>query len=377
MSIILETFNVQIDSSKYQILIGEDLLASVGKIIREKTLDNKIIVVSDEFFKDIVDNVLIPTLQKSGFSVFPHFLPGGKTNKNISGIIKIYNVLEANDFARDSTLIALGGGVIGDMAGFIAATYLRGINLIHIPTTLTAMIDSSIGGKTAINFRKTINAIGTYYHPMVNLIDLQFLNDLSDRDFKAGLAEIVKCAIIDDADLFKYLNENHDKIVQKDKKYMLKVMKDAIRIKLEHVGGDVREQGKRLILNYGHTMGHAIETSTGTFTEIYRHGEGVSLGMVGAAHIATNYFKLSNDLLHQHEGILSKYELPISIKAADIGFKKNQLKEECMRNLQKDKKRKDNHLRFILPSAIGDCRIVNDVDIKLVDKAFDYLLDER
>ena len=371
---ILKTFDVAIDETNYDILIGKRIIELLPALLKEATEDKRVILVYDSFFQTYVQEQLVPGLAGEGFIVFAHPLPGGKLNKNIKEAISIYGLLEAENFARDSTLVALGGGVIGDMAGFVAATYLRGINLVHIPTTMTAMIDSSIGGKVAINFKKTVNAIGSYYHPIANLIDLEFARTLPDRDFKAGLAEIIKCAIIRDRGLFEFLIKEHAGITGRETDPLLHIMARAIEIKLQHVTGDIREQNKRLKLNYGHTIGHAIETSTSVFSEVYRHGEGVSLGMVGAAHVARDYYGGGEEILERHEEILSLYGLPTRVKTVEIEYDKVALKEECLLNIEKDKKRKSGKLRFILPLAIGDCATVDDVDQRLVERAFDYLL---
>jgi 3-dehydroquinate synthase len=371
---VFKKYNVLLDKSNYEILIGRDIITDIAQFLTEKTKDKKIIIVIDEFFREKILGSLLKELYANGFSVHIHNFEAGKQHKNINEAMKIYELLEVNDFARDSTMIAIGGGVIGDLAGFVASTYLRGMNLIHIPTTLTAMIDSSIGGKVAINFRKTINAIGNYYHPMLNLIDLQFIDTLPDRDFRAGLSEIIKCSIICDRQLFNYLNLNNVEILERDEKALLNIIFRAIEIKLEHVTGDVKEQNKRLKLNYGHTLGHTIEISTGTFEEIYRHGEGVSLGMVGAAHIARDYFSHNYDILQNHEEILQRYGLPIRVESQRIGFVRDKLLKECLKNIQKDKKRKGNRLRFILPVDIGRCEIYTDMPDEFVEKAFDYLI---
>jgi 3-dehydroquinate synthase len=290
--------------------------------------------------------------------------------------MRIYELLESNDFARDSTMIAVGGGVIGDLAGFVASTYLRGMNLVHVPTTLTGMIDSSIGGKVAINFRKTVNAIGNYYHPILNIIDLHFINTLPERDFKSGLAEIIKCSIICDKELFDYLDTNSTEILNREESFLLKIFSRAIEIKLDHVKDDIKEQSKRLKLNYGHTLGHAIETSTGVFEEVYRHGEGVSIGMVGEAFIAKEYMNHHDGILYKHEEILQKYWLPIRVESNKIGFDRSKLLNECMRNVWKDKKKKGNKLRFILPVDIGRCEVYSDITDELIERAFDYLIRE-
>ncbi|MCL4418114.1 MAG: 3-dehydroquinate synthase, partial [Actinobacteria bacterium] len=312
---IIKNYLVSLDKSNYEILIGRNIISTISQFLAEKTKDKRVLIVIDEFFRAKILDPLVQSLSDFGFSVYAHNFEAGKQNKTISEAMKIYEILESNDFARDSTLIAIGGGVIGDLAGFVASTYLRGMNFVQVPTTLTAMIDSSIGGKVAINFRKTVNAIGNYYHPLLNVIDLKFIDTLPERDFKAGLAEIIKCSIICDSELFSYINDNDDIIMKHEDDAIMKIFGRAIEIKLDHVRDDVKEQNKRLKLNYGHTLGHAIETSTGIFEEIYRHGEGVSLGMVGAAYIAKDYMHHNSDILHGHEEILKKYGLPIRVES--------------------------------------------------------------
>ena len=232
---ILKKYNVTLDNSSYEILIGRNIINYIGDFLDGKTQDKRVIIVIDDFLSTKVLGFLSDELSKKGFNVFTHIFEAGKQNKNINEAIEIYKILESNDFARDSTMIAIGGGVIGDLAGFVASTYLRGINLIHVPTTLTAMIDSSIGGKVAIHFLKTVNAIGNYYHPILNIIDLTFLDTLPGRDLMAGLAEIIKCSIICDRGLFNYLIANNEKILNRQKDALLRIVCRTIEIKLDHV----------------------------------------------------------------------------------------------------------------------------------------------
>jgi 3-dehydroquinate synthase len=316
------------------------------------------------------------SLSQRGFKLLTNIFEAGKRNKNIQEAMRLYELLEERSFARDSTLIAVGGGVIGDLAGFVASTYLRGMNLIHVPTTLTGMIDSSIGGKNAINFKNTINAIGNYYHPLLNVIDLQFIDTLPEREYRAGLSEIIKCSIITDRILFDYLGEYSGKIMERDEEFLVKIICAAIEIKLAHVTGDVREQNRRLQLNYGHTLGHAVELSTGVYEEVYRHGEGVALGMVGAAYVARDYFGRGSDVLNDHETILKRYGLPVRVETSKIGFKRDPLIRDCLEFIRKDKKRKRGRMRFILPLEIGKCSIVDDVEHSLIEDAFAYLIQE-
>lgn len=376
MENILKKYNVTLDKSSYEILIGRGIINYIAKFLTSRTKDNRVIIVIDRFLSAKILDHLSRELSEKGFNVFTHTFDAGKQNKNINEAIEIYKILESNDFARDSTIIAIGGGIIGDLAGFVASTYLRGMNLIHVPTTLTSMIDSSIGGKVAIHFLKTVNAIGNYYHPILNIIDLTFLDTLPDRDLMAGMSEIIKCSIICDRELFDYLFTSNEEILKLQEDALLKIICRTIEIKLDHVKDDIREQNKRLKLNYGHTMGHAIETSTGVFKEVFRHGEGVSLGMVGAAHIAREYFDYGGEVFKYHKEILQMYGLPTSIESNNIGFQRERLREECLRIILKDKKRKGNKLRFILPLDIGKSDIYTDIPEELIERAFSYLIRE-
>lgn len=368
-------YTVNLDGKPYPIFLGRGIVsAKVMEVLTNKTINKNIVILFDAHFAEEIDDILRLKLAQEGYTVYLYPMEAGKQNKTINQAIKIYELLETNNLSRDSTVIAVGGGVIGDLAGFVASTYLRGMNLIHVPTTITAMIDSSIGGKVAINFRNTINAIGNYYHPILNILDLDFIETLPLRELKAGLGEIIKCAIIADKDFFKYLKANNEAIFKRDEDVLMHIMSRAIEIKLDHVTGDVYEQEQRLKLNYGHTVGHAIEVSTSVLEEVYRHGEGVALGMVGAAYIADKYFGQGREILDRHEDILRLYDLPIRLNAPAIGFDSVTLIDDCMMNVYKDKKRKDNKLRFILPCDIGRCEVASDIPEALIREAFEYLI---
>jgi len=371
MSKILSQKEVVFDRSRYPLLIGRGILIELAALLAERTKNRDVLIVYDNYFEASINDKLAASLRAAGFRVLLHPLEGGKANKNINEVLKIYGLLESQDFSRDSTLIAVGGGVVGDLGGFVASTYLRGINLVHVPTTLMAMIDSSLGGKVAINFRKTINAIGSYYHPIINLIDLDFIDALPLRDYRAGLAEAIKCAVIADAEYFRFLLDRGAAILEKSEPDLLRVIDRAIEIKIDHVSGDVHEEGKRLKLNYGHTLGHAIESSTATDDgEAYRHGEGVALGVMAAAFIAQRHLGQTDQVYLAQREIFERYQLPVAVEAAGIGFERKELIEECLRNVKKDKKRKDNIIRMILARGIGRSEIYNDIPFTLIEEAF-------
>ncbi|CAA6819779.1 MAG: 3-dehydroquinate synthase (EC [uncultured Sulfurovum sp.] len=371
----METINVDFTENNYDIHIDKGIIQHIAKLLLSKTNNKKVIIVADDFFKDSIVKDIIALLHQ--FEIHTHFMPAGKANKNMNEVLKIYAILEENDLARDSTLIAIGGGVIGDLAGFIASTWYRGMNLVHIPTTLMAMVDSSVGGKVAINFRQTINAVGNYYHPIFTLMDLDLIDSLPTRDYNSGIAEVIKCAIINDKDFYNTLSTNSLNILNKKEEDVKAFISKSIKIKIAHVQGDIREGNKRLLLNYGHTLGHAIEISTATnYQEHYRHGEGVSLGIMAAAYIAEEHLSLSPTIYASYEKLFQSYSLPTYVSASQIGFSREALLKKCLRNVLKDKKRIDNHLRVVLASEIGKASTYTEVPMKLIELAFHHIIKE-
>jgi len=371
---IFNKISVALDESKYDIIIGRDLLENIASLISNHTKNKQLIIIGDAIFKDSVGLNLKDNLAKGGFHCFEYYITAGKQNKNFKEVLKVFGILEENNFARDSTVISLGGGVIGDLSGFVASTWLRGIKLVHIPTTLLAMVDSSIGGKTAINFRKTINGIGSYHQPIFNLIDLNLVDSISDRDFFSGMAEVLKVAIIDNKEFYNYLLSNHKKIIIRDEECLIECIKTSIEIKIKYVQGDVREGSKRLHLNYGHTIGHALEISTEIDgKEQLRHGEGVSIGIVAAAYIAEKFLK-GAVTLDEYINIFKMFKLPVNVKSEELGFKRESLIDDCIMNVNKDKKRINNKLRLILSSKAGSSSVYSDVPFELVEDAFKYII---
>jgi len=364
-----------LDGTPYPIYIGRDVIGEIVGYVQEKTKNTKILIVTDIFFKDTLASSIATLFNAQGYSVIIHTLDAGKGNKTINEVLKIYSVLEENDFARDSTLIGIGGGVIGDMSGFVASTWLRGMNLVHIPTTLMAMIDSSIGGKTAINFRHTINGIGSYYHPIANLIDLNLIDSLSERDYISGLAEVIKCGIISDRNFYDYLSENYEPIKNKSQEHIIEFVRNTIEIKIQHVQGDVKEGGKRLLLNYGHTLGHSIEVSTmKDGHEQLRHGEGVSIGIMAVAYIATQHLGLNGAVYDSYKSLFEKIGLPVDVSASELGMERESLLNACIKNVNKDKKRLNNKLRLILATEIGSAAVFDDVPLRLIEEAFSHII---
>ena len=341
MKFNVEKIRIDIPGNEYDVVIASDLTGHIASQLVSMTKNRNILIVTDEFFASDYAKKLSQSLKIENFSVQLFVMKGGKTSKSFSELLKIYGVLEQNDFARDSVLIALGGGVIGDLAGFAASTWYRGMMLLHVPTTLLAMVDSSIGGKVAINYRETINAVGNYYHPVLNFMDTDLLNTLPQRDYIAGLAEVIKCALIADADFINYLDKHREAILSRDYAKMVYCIRRAIEIKVDHISHDIKESNKRLLLNYGHTLGHAIEMATQAETgETFRHGEGVSLGISAVLQISEDFLSLSPSVTTKTRRLLSSFGLPVMFSASEIGYNRDDLVNNCLKLMLKDKKRK-------------------------------------
>jgi len=373
----LESITVDIPGNEYGISVGRGLTQDIVNYLVDNTQNKNVLIVTDEFFAKGYAAGVVTALNKADFVPRLYVMKGGKISKSFNEVLKIYGELENNDFARDSTLIALGGGVIGDLAGFVASTWYRGMNLLHIPTTLMGMVDSSIGGKVAINYRQTINAVGNYYHPIANFMDIDLIDSLSERDYISGLAEVIKCSLIADKDLIHYLQTNKNKILERDTSSLIFCIRRAIEIKVDHVRNDVKEGGKRLLLNYGHTLGHAIEMATQTDDgETFRHGEGVSLGISAVLSVAQSQLDLSAEIANTARSLLELFKLPVSFSASKYGHSRLNLIDQCMRLTLKDKKRKDNQLRFILVDKLGHAEVHTGISDEQIKIAFETVIKE-
>jgi 3-dehydroquinate synthase len=361
-----------LDGVDYPIVMGSNL-EGIADRIALFTHSKRIFILSDSFFKGGYCSRLENDLKEKGFKVITFFMEGGKANKSIYTALSVLDNLESNEFTRDSTLIAVGGGIVGDVGGFAAATFLRGMNLVHIPTTVTAQVDSAIGGKVAVNHNKTINAIGTYFHPRAVLIDIEFLKELPEREFKSGMGEVVKSALIKDKEFCEFLLNHSESILQRNPQRIQEMVRWTVQIKLDHVQEDVREKGIRLNLNYGHTIGQSIEMATATGNEIYRHGEAVCLGMAAAAHLADHYYDDGLDRVGLHRKLLEAFHLPFSIDMSQIAVDLPTLEGMIYENLKKDKKRIAAGLRFVLVSELGSAKTVTGVEDRIIRAAIKSL----
>ena len=345
---------VDLGAASYEIFIGENILKAISNaqcVMRNDLKFNKALVVTQ---KNILD------LCEEKFPYEVALIPEGETSKSLQEAEKIFTRAIEAELDRKSVIIALGGGVVGDLAGFVAATFMRGINLIQIPTTLLAQVDSSVGGKTAVNHALGKNLIGAFHQPKAVFIDLNFLKTLPEREIKSGLGEIVKYSVISDKKLFKYLENNSEKILQRDLKILAHIVKNSCEIKAKVVSADEKESGLRRILNFGHTMAHAIEEETGY--KKYRHGEAVAIGMLGAAQISCELGKTSAENVNRLEFLLKKFDMMTNCAGLDA--------DKLYNVTFRDKKTVGGVVNWVLMKNFGEVEICRDVPENVVKKVF-------
>ena len=345
----MATLHVDLAERSYPIYIDSGLLTTNSPLtshIRSK----RVCIVSNT----IVDPLYSAQLQTllNDFDVDKIVLPDGESEKNLTNFEKIMSHLLANGHGRDTTLIALGGGVIGDITGFAAACYQRGIDFIQIPTTVLSQVDSSVGGKTAVNHPLGKNMIGAFYQPKAVIIDIDSLKTLPLREFNAGMAEVIKYGILGDKDFFGWLESNIDLIKANDKNVLAAMIEKCCQCKADIVAEDETESGVRALLNLGHTFGHAIEADQGY--GVWLHGEAVATGMVLAAKLAVAMNLLEVSDLRRIEQLISAFDLPLTPP-------KSMSYAEFIVHIRRDKKNLAGQLRFIVPTSIGSSEIRSDV----------------
>ena len=348
-----KTLRVELGDNSYPLVVGTGLLNSVGELLIPHTKSNKVLIVSDAFVKTRYMPVVLKSLKDAGLDVRTIEVPVGEESKSLVQFSRIQDSLVEHQLDRGSMLIALGGGVIGDLAGFAAAVYMRGIPYVQIPTTVQAQVDASVGGKTAINHPKGKNLIGAFHQPKLVVIDVDTLKTLPQRDIRAGLIEVIKMGVIRDEPLFERVEENLEAILNLDDTTLIEIISQACVNKAEIVAKDEKESGLRMVLNYGHTFGHALEAMT--HYNRYRHGEAVSIGMHCAAQLATNLRMFSETDFQRQRALLKRAKLPIA-------FPTDLTPEALCDAMYLDKKTLGGKLRLILPTRIGEVVIHDDVD---------------
>jgi 3-dehydroquinate synthase len=344
------TVTVALGERSYPIHIGQGLLEQLGALLGHLPLSKKALVVTQAPVRATYGERVIRSLRAHGFEAEGFEVLDAEEAKSLAWLEKIYDRLVELRLDRRSPLIALGGGVVGDLAGFAAATYMRGIPLVQVPTTLLAQVDSSIGGKTAVNHPRGKNLIGAFYQPRLVLIDVDTLRSLPPRELRSGLAEVVKYGVIAEPALFELLERRAADVLAGDAALLIEVIRACCQIKADVVAADEHEGGVRAILNFGHTFGHAIEATTG-FSR-YTHGEAVAIGMVWATELSRRLGLCDDGLLVRLRGLLRRFGLPTALQEPVQGLREA---------LLLDKKAVGGRLRFILVERLGKVAVRDDV----------------
>tara|TARA_B100000686_G_C16796322_1_gene982609 strand:- start:2498 stop:3469 length:972 start_codon:yes stop_codon:yes gene_type:complete len=321
-------------------------------------------MITNPLIRRLFGETVATSLEKAGFQKDCIEIPEGEEYKTLASAEAVYDRLLEFHCDRSSVLIALGGGVIGDLTGFVAATFMRGIPFLQIPTTLLAQVDSSVGGKTAVNHPKGKNMIGAFFQPRAVLVDLDTLKTLPGNEFRAGLAEVIKYGVIADVGLFKYLEANDKKILDLDPECLARIIETSCTIKARVVEKDELESRHRMILNYGHTLGHAIEALT-DYKE-YKHGEAVAIGMVFAAKLSADLGRCAEDVEQRIARLALRFGLPTRAPNLDP--------KSIVQAIYHDKKTTDKNIKFILAKGIGSIEIEDSVPEMSLEKSLSEFL---
>lgn len=352
-----ETLEVSLGERSYPIYIGDELLRAPSLLEKHITA-NQVLIVTNETIAPLYLDALKVTLEVSR-AVTVAVLPDGEEFKTLDYLNKIYDELLASRCNRQVTIIALGGGVIGDMAGFAAASYQRGVNFIQVPTTLLSQVDSSVGGKTGVNHRLGKNMIGAFYQPQCVLIDTSVLATLPDKELSAGIAEIIKYGAIGDIDFFEWLEENMSLLLQRDVEALTYAIKQSCEKKADIVAKDEKESGIRATLNFGHTFGHAIETDMGYGS--WLHGEAVAVGMCLAAEVSKNLGWITAADSARVKALCNKAGLPTDKPS-------KMMTADFIKHMKVDKKNVSESIRLVLLESLGQAVMYDCEDEALIEK---------
>ena len=342
---------VNLGARSYRILVAPGALARVGEELAGLGVGSKVALFSDPGILARHGRPVRQGLERAGFQVTVVELPEGESAKTVEVAVRGWDALLDAGLDRGSTVVALGGGAVGDLAGFVAATYMRGINFVQLPTTVLAQVDASIGGKTAIDHPLGKNMIGAFHQPRLVIIDPAVARTLPEREFRSGLAEIVKHGIVLDAGYFAELERDLVPLAARDLPVLERIIAGSCRLKASVIERDEREAELRHVLNYGHTIGHALEASTGYAR--YTHGEAVALGIVAEARLAQRLGIADDATTDRQQRMLETLGLPVRAPSIDV--------EPVVTAMARDKKGKDGRVPFVLAPRIGEFRIVYDV----------------
>lgn len=353
---------VRTPSRSYQVLLGSGLLARAGEHLGKLVGRRRVFVITVPPVRRRWGKVLLQSLAEAGVQAVALEMADGERFKRLATLEKLAESLVKLGADRSATLIALGGGVVCDVTGFLASVYMRGVDVIQIPTTVLAQVDAAIGGKTGVNLQSGKNLLGTFHQPRVVLIDPNVLTTLPSREYRAGLYEALKCGIIGNAGLFRLFEDRRREILDRDPSVVEKVIAESVRLKARVVSADEREGGLRQVLNFGHTIGHALEAET-RYTQLL-HGEAVAWGMIAATKIALSTGKLDSATAERiSDAILGFGRLP-RMKVQTTGV---------LKRLHSDKKTRQGVVHFVLPRQIGRVEIVSDVPAAAVRSAVEEI----
>ena len=362
----MHTIEVQLAGGGYDILIGRGLAADLSALVPSDVAPSRILIVSNPSVDSLYGDTLREALEPMECEVLTEVVPEGEEWKTLETVEKLYDRMVEARLDRKSLMVVLGGGVVGDLAGFAAATYMRGIPFVQVPTTLLAQVDSSVGGKVGVDHPLGKNLIGAFYQPIRVCIDPAMLASLPEEQLRNGMAEVIKYGVIADESLFTLLERHSESLPGLDDAVLDDVIRRCCQIKARVVQQDARETtGLRAILNYGHTIGHAVESVTG-YTR-FSHGEAVSIGMVAAAKMATAMGLISPEVEARQKALLKSAGLPIGISGIEPGH--------IIEAMLTDKKAVGGQARFIVPLAIGQVVVKDNVPADIVEQALRELGD--
>jgi 3-dehydroquinate synthase len=361
---LIKTIPVKLKNNSYSIIVGSQILPRLGATLKSLNIGKNVVIVTNPMIKKLWGKNVITSLKKRGYVAYVIEVPDGERSKSLRMAIHLLDRIAHYDAMKDVSLIALGGGVIGDLAGFVAAVYKRGIPYVQIPTTFLAQIDSAIGGKTAVDLSIGKNLVGAFYQPRVVFSDVAVLKTLSQRQLRNGLAEAVKYGVIDDEKLFETIERQVPLLLKGDLNALEHIVRESSRIKANVVMADEKEtKGIRTILNFGHTLGHAIEAA-GHY-RVYHHGEAIALGMRIASRMSVLLKMFSPDEDDRLNTLLTRIGLPSRIQQVRL--------VDILRIMQYDKKFKSGRNRFVLAQRIGKVKVVEGVQRSVIREALaDY-----
>ena len=356
----MKKIKVKLSKNSYDIFVGKNCYLNIVEEIKKLRLNKNILIIIDRNVKKYWEEYIKKPFIDYENRIEYYILKPGESSKSYVELNRIYSFLLDNNFGRDTLVLAIGGGVTGDLAGYAASTFMRGVQLVHVPTTLLAAVDSSIGGKTGINFNSKKNMIGTFYQPKFVFIDTNFISSLPTKEITSGLGEIIKYAFLSDDDFFDYLKKNIDKVYINNEVVINKLILKSALIKASVVSQDEKESGLRKILNFGHTFAHAIESD---LNFRIKHGEAVIAGIISALYLANKTGILKKTRMSEYLSLTLKIHLPLLFQ---------NLNEKNMVNImQLDKKSRDGEINFVLISELGNILI----DVKTGEKNILYSIE--